>query len=223
MKRHRITRFVLCLSMLLSSAALVQAEHLAERRFGVRWHHQTPYISVSAVDFLSRDVQHKLRSGLPQTIVLQAIAYKSPSKKPVAAYAHTCRIVFDIWDEVFHVQRTTVQSQSSFVMKSPREINKICLDLQTVRLGDASLYRDKPGQSIYVALLVELNPLSEKTVERIRRWLVRPGGSKGLAEDSFYGSFVSLFINPRIGTADRSLRFRSQTLYVPHPAGASTP
>lgn len=223
MTRHPKARFALCVVLLLTCVALVQAANLAERRFGVRWHQQTPYISVSAVDFLSRDVQHKLRSGLPQTIVLQAIAYKSPSKKPLAAYAHTCRVVFDIWDEVFHVERVTLHSQSSFLMKSPHEIIKICLDLQRVRIGDPRVYRDKQGQDIYVALLVELNPLSEKTIERIRRWLVRPGGNKGLGEDSFYGSFVSLFVNPRIGTADRSLRFRSQTMHVPGASRTSKP
>ncbi len=196
---------------------------LSQRRFGGGWVGQELSVDVSVADFLNRDVQHKLRSGLPQTLVMQTVVYTDKSKKPLVAYAQTCRVVFDIWDEIYRVERLTPRQQNTFLLHTPAEISKVCLELQKVRLGNAGIFQDRVGDSVYVGLLVELNPLSEKTVERIRRWLVRPGGSKGLADDSFYGSFVSLFVNPRIGTADRTLRIRSQTMQVPGRKGVKRP
>jgi hypothetical protein len=58
--------------------------------------------------------------------------------------------------------------------------------------------------------LIELNPLSSSTLARIRRWLARPRGDYNVEGKSFFGSFVSLFVNDRIGAAERVLRLRSQ-------------
>ncbi len=209
---------------LASLAVSAQNAPLGKRRFGIRWMGYVPEVDVSAADFVTRDVKKKLQSGLPQTIVVQVLAYQGKSKKkPLSAYAHSCRVVFDIWEETYHLEQLTPDRRSTFVVADPSEIVKTCLELRHIRLGDSSVFRDRSGQEVYVQVVVELNPLSDKTLERIRRWLVRPGGSKGLAEDSFYGSFVSLLVNPRVGSAERTLQFRSQVFRVPARLGAKRP
>jgi hypothetical protein len=48
----------------------------------------------------------------------------------------------------------------------------------------------------------------------MRRWLTRPAGSASLDRStSFFGSFVSVFVNPKLPEADRVLRIRSQPFY----------
>ena len=53
-------------------------------------------------------------------------------------------------------------------------------------------------------------PSAATTIARIRRWLSRPRGEYNVETKSFFGSFVSLFVNDRIGSAERVLRVRSQ-------------
>ncbi|MCA9586650.1 MAG: hypothetical protein KC657_14945, partial [Myxococcales bacterium] len=61
-------------------------------------------------------------------------------------------------------------------------------------------------------VIVEVNPVSPKTLEQMRKWVSRPAGSTGIGPgDALFGSFVGLFVR-QIGNADRTLRFRSQAL-----------
>jgi hypothetical protein len=57
-----------------------------------------------------------------------------------------------------------------------------------------------------------LNPISEDLLIEVRRWLVQPArGQRRLgAGDSFFGSFVSIFVNPRIEDSERQVHFVSQ-------------
>jgi hypothetical protein len=52
-------------------------------------------------------------------------------------------------------------------------------------------------------------------LEQIRRWVSRPPGSGAVSPgDSLFGSFVGLFV-ARIGKADRTISFRTQTFVMP--------
>ena len=65
----------------------------------------------------------------------------------------------------------------------------------------------------------DLNPISEDLLADVRRWLVQPArGQRRLgAGDSFFGSFVSIFVNPRIEDSERQVRFVSQPFALPAP------
>jgi hypothetical protein len=75
----------------------------------------------------------------------------------------------------------------------------------------------------------DLNPISDDLLADVRHWLVEPArGQRRLgAGDSFFGSFVSIFVNPRIEDAERQLRFVSQPFTFtsappsPGPSGGS--
>jgi hypothetical protein len=61
-------------------------------------------------------------------------------------------------------------------------------------------------------VIVEVNPVNAQMVEQMRRWVSRPAGSTGIGPgDALFGSFVGLFVR-QIGTADRTLRFRTQAI-----------
>jgi hypothetical protein len=58
----------------------------------------------------------------------------------------------------------------------------------------------------------DLNPISEELVTNVRRWLSRPSGrGKTGSGDNFFGSFVSVFVNPRIEDSERLVQIVSQT------------
>ena len=70
------------------------------------------------------------------------------------------------------------------------------------------------GPHYYLAMVAELNPVSQETMAEVRRWLTRPAGSTRLnRETSFFGSFVSIFVNAKLPEAERVVRARSQPFY----------
>jgi hypothetical protein len=53
----------------------------------------------------------------------------------------------------------------------------------------------------------------------MRRWLSHPSGrGRAGSGDSFFGSFVSVFVNPRVDDSERLLQVVSQSFVL--PAGA---
>jgi hypothetical protein len=93
---------------------------------------------------------------------------------------------------------------------------RACLDVRALTLGAADAFDKYQGKNVYFAAIVELNPLSSDTVQRIRRWLSRSGTGQ-MRADAFFGSFVSIFVSRRMGSAEATLAFRSQPFVVPPP------
>ena len=193
--------------------ARAQAQ-VAHRTIGVRWDHGAPQLSFSARDVVNSDVRRKLESGLPQTIVTRVYAYPEAGGEPIAVALQSCRVVYDLWEEVYRVQVQTASSDRSESASSVEGVVRRCLTATNVPVGAAAQYVARRATRVYFAALVEINPMSPDTVQRIRRWLARPGGGR-LEGDAFFGSFVSLFVNRRIGAAERTLSFRSQPVPVP--------
>ncbi|MFM2420139.1 MAG: hypothetical protein RL385_4862 [Pseudomonadota bacterium] len=203
--------------LVLSCAFAVRAEDGTSRRtMGLVQQAGTLYTYFSARDLVGPEALARFDSGLPQRIVVQHFVYTEGGTEPIAVAGQSCRIVFDLWQTVYRVEREVfggVQSVDSY--RTRAEVLERCLVFRKFPLGDVG----HAGKGkVYVATLLELNPLSSATLARIRRWLARPRGDYNTETKSFFGSFVSLFVNDRIGSAERVLRLRSQSVpLVPWP------
>lgn len=163
----------------------------------------------SARDLMNQGALKKLDSGLPQRIVVQHFVYAPGRVEPVAISGHSCRVVYDLWQAVYRVDYEAFGAAPiSYAYTTRAQVLERCL----VMRGSALAARSELGNAskLYVASLIELNPLSSSTVARIRRWLARSRGDYNVDGKAFFGSFVSLFVNDRIGAAERVLRLRSQ-------------
>lgn len=204
--------------MLLASAmtpiARAQNAQVFSRRLGVSWRSGIPHLSFSARDIANPALVKKLLSGLPQTLLMRVYAYPVSSREPAAVTAVSCRVAYDLWEEVFRVQLQTDQTDRAVIARSLSEVHELCLVMRQHGVGRAEDYARLSGRSIYFAVSVEQNPISRGTIERIRRWLSRPS-SNSMGGDAFFGSFVSLFVNRQIGAAERLLQFRSPAHVVP--------
>lgn len=204
---------VVAVAIVAAGAPVAEAQ-VTSRRMGVRWNDAVPHLTFSARDLVNADVRRKLESGLPQTLVMRTYAYPQRGRRPIAVAARSCRVVYDLWEEVYRVQVQSETEDRSATLSSIDQVLARCLVARSVAVGADAEWGPLRGQSVYFAVLVELNPLSPDTVQRIRRWLARPGGRR-VDGEAFFGSFVSLFVNRRIGDAERTVRFRSQAIEVP--------
>ncbi|HEY5090651.1 MAG TPA: hypothetical protein VIK30_11820, partial [Polyangia bacterium] len=144
--------------------------------------------------------------------------------EPVAVGVQRAEIVYDIWDERFNVRATRgLGAEQRAVAPTADEAIWRATALVDFPLTDAK--RLRPDERYVVVVRGDLNPISEDLLVEVRRWLVQParGERKLGAGDSFFGSFVSIFVNPRIEDSERQVRFVSQSFVPGNLAPAPPP
>ena len=212
----QIAALLLLLCSALPISVLAQpSEDIETRAIKAKWSKGAPRVSFPVPEARDNKIAKGLKSGLPQTIVTRLYAY-TESGKPVAVSVRSCRVVYDLWEDVYRVQVQTERTAGSRVLRDVEQVRRACLRIDDQPLGSGARFDEYRNRRIYFAAMIEVNPLSEKTVERIRRWLARPAGRDSLtSSDAFFGSFVSIFVNRQIGSAERVFRFRSRPVKVP--------
>jgi hypothetical protein len=204
----------IALALVFFATSLALADEIDARTMGIWWQRGVPHLYYSARDLITSEGTRKLDSGLPQRIAVQHFVYAHPGTEPLVVAGHGCKVVYDLWQGVYRVEYEQLGVASQMLaFRSRAEVLERCLVMRGAPLGEASDYL--PGQRLYVAALIQLNPLSNTTVARIRRWLSRPRGEFNGDGKAFFGSFVSLFVNDRIGSAERVIRLKSQDFEQP--------
>jgi hypothetical protein len=204
----------LALAVMFASASALAEPLVTARPMLVSWLGHVPVLSFSTADFVNASVTEKLNSGLPQRIVTRVYAYPETGEEPITVSALSCRVVYDLWEGGYRVQTQSDKSDRSFVANDIATVVRSCLDVRTLAIGDSETFGRYRNRRVYFAAIVELNPLSPDTVQRIRRWLSKSGGGQ-LRGDAFFGSFVSIFVSRRLGSAEQSMAFRSEVFSVP--------
>jgi hypothetical protein len=170
-------------------------------------------VSFSYRDVVDAEITKKLASGLPTVIAMRGYVFRESGGDPIALTAKSCRIVYDLWDEVFRIQLAQPGGTTSVVAVNVEGVLRNCAEARRISLVDRALLAS--SGRYFVAALVEVNPVSPEMLDRIRKWVTRPTSAIGPG-DSLFGSFVGLFV-ARIGDADRKLAFRTPTFTPPNP------
>ena len=194
------------------SGAKLPNKKLAQRKAKLATHRKWVTMTVSYRDVVNPAIRRKLLSGLPTVIASRAYVFPEKSPRPVALSVKTCRIVFDLWDEVFRIDLKQAGKDRQTVAVNVEGVLRRCAEATKQPVVAT---RSLNGQQRYfVAVMVEVNPLSKEMMDRIKRWVSRPKGAGTVGPgDSLFGSFVGLFIT-HVPDADRALSFRTQA-FVP--------
>jgi hypothetical protein len=157
-----------------------------------------------------------LDSGFPSTVVIRTWIYPKDSSEPVAFQLIQRTVVYDIWDEEYVLRLDEPGGPRKTVkVKYKAEALTLLTALDGIPIGKLS---DLPFEQVYMlAVVAELNPVSKETLAEVRRWLSQGTGGGLDRGGAFFGSFVSVFVNPKIADADRVLRLRSQPFFRPKP------
>ena len=214
MRALRIAALVAACSALHAPAPVAAQDGMPERRMGVTWRDGRPTVHFSAVDLADASVQEALQGGLPQTLVLRIVAQR-PGGEIVAATARVCEVRYDVWTEDYHVAIDDPGRHRVASLRSMDAVLRSCLVADRIPVGTSADFASLHHQRVRFIVTVELNPISPETLQRLRRWLSRPAGGGRAGGQAFFGSFVSLFVNRSIGSAERTLRFRSRRREVP--------
>jgi hypothetical protein len=156
-----------------------------------------------------------LNNGIPSTVVIRIQVTPRDSDTPVAQQLIQRSVVYDVWDEIYTVRLDEPTGRKTVKAKYRAEALKWLTAIENIPVAKLDVL---PLERIFVLkMVVELNPVSKETLAEVRRWLSQGNGGGLERGGTFFGSFVSVFYNPKIADADRVLRIRSQPFYRPTP------
>ena len=169
-------------------------------------------VTTAFTELLDRKAYERLKSGFATTIVARIYVFRKDKELPVSMAMASLRAVYDLWDEVYVVRIDGPQGRVTSRYKSQADALRALTSFEECPI--APLADIPQGPLHYMAMVVELNPVSKELLAEMRRWLTRSSGSARLdRSSSFFGSFVSVFVNPKLPEADRILKYRSQPFY----------
>ena len=158
-----------------------------------------------------------LNTGIPSTVVIRVQITPRDADTPVAEQLIQRSVVYDVWDEVYtiHFDQPGPNGHQTLRVKFRAEALKWLTAIDGLPLAKLSVL--PVGQVFVLKMVVELNPVSKETLAEVRRWLSQGNGGGLDRGGAFFGSFVSVFYNPKVADADRVLRIRSQPFYRSPP------
>lgn len=198
---------------LVAAAPLARAEdgvELRRMRFAERGGNLT--VSVSFSELFDAAAYERLDSGIASLIVVRVYVYKKGEEMPVSFVLANIRIAYELWDKIYEVRIEGPLGVRELEFDRRSEAFKAITTLD--RFPIAPLSRVSVGPHYFLGMVIELNPISRELLAEVRKWLSqRPGRSRLNAGSSFFGSFVSIFVNPKLAEADRIIKLRSQPFY----------
>ena len=149
---------------------------------------------------------------LATVIVVRLYVYRKGEALPVSYALLSIRIVYDLWVERYEVRVDGPSGRQNGSYARLDQAYKVITEIGDVPVANLT---DIPvGPHHYLGMVAELNPISDETMAEVRRWLTRPAGAASVDRGtSFFGSFVSVFVNAKLPQADRVVRVRSQPFF----------
>ena len=161
----------------------------------------------TSVNVLDASAYNRLDDGLPSTVLIRVWLSPTGKGRVVAAALLRRQIVYDLWDEVYTVVTAGPTGRRTVQVKFKAEALKLLTAVDVALTGVDAL---DPATSYTATVQAELNPVSASNLAEVRRWLTEGSGGGLDRGGSFFGSFVSVFVNPKLPAADRVLRLTSQ-------------
>jgi len=154
-----------------------------------------------------------MATGIVSTVVIRIQITPRDSNEPVAEQLIKRSVIYEVWDEVYTLQLEEPGGTRKLSVKAHSEALKWLTAINDLPIARLAVL---PVDQVFVLkMVVELNPVSRETLAEVRRWLSQGNGGGLDRGGAFFGSFVSVFYNPKIADADRVLRIRSQPFYRP--------
>jgi hypothetical protein len=199
---------------LLAGIPAAHAEAPDVRTVGISRKDDKLVASVGLEDLFRANDLERLLSGFSTRVLIRVVVVHDEDGDAVAQAMRLSEVVYDLWDEKLRVRISTEQAAKAEtqVVSTPKAA--VALAASLVQFPVAAMDKLQPG-TYHLAIRADLNPISEELVTNVRRWLSRPSRGRPGSGDSFFGSFVSVFVNPRIDDSERQLQIVSQPFVPP--------
>jgi hypothetical protein len=169
-------------------------------------------ISVGFREMFDAQLTKRLKSGFPTTVVMRVYLYRKRDGAPVSFAVRTLKAWYDLWKDRYGVEIRDHRGTTSRRFRDQRAVVDRLTSLW--RFPIARIDQIQKGAQYFVAVIAEVNPVDERLLAEVRRWLRNPhGGHRQVGGESFFGSFVSIFVNNKIRRAEKTFRVKTQPFY----------
>ena len=221
MTGRRFFWVVAALTLVLASAPPAQAQapatptspaQLPARQANFAWDKALLRASFSYRDILTPLLMSKLSNGLPNVLAMRAYVFEAGAANPLALAVKTCVVSYDVWDEIYRIKLTGPEGSRDTAAVNVDGVLRLCTEARDLPIADRALMN--AGAPHFLAVIVDVNPVSSDMLTQLQKWVQRPMGSTAIAPgNALFGAFVGLFVR-NIGASDRTLQFRTQP-FVP--------
>ncbi|MBK6847245.1 MAG: hypothetical protein IPG96_06760 [Proteobacteria bacterium] len=165
-------------------------------------------ISVGFRELFDAELRQRLDSGFVMTVAQTLALHVTSDARPIVVLQRTLRAVYDLWDEQYLVTIADSAGERRLRLRQQREVVDVLTSWWRHPL--AAPTSPRPATGYFFTGLAQVNPISDQALSQVRRWLRRPSRKqRSGGGESFFGSFVSIFVNARIAQAERSFVFRT--------------
>lgn len=171
-------------------------------------------VSVGLQDLFGARDMERLLSGFSTRVLIRVALVRDDQNESVAQAVRISEIVYDLWDEKLRVRVSNEKPGRAEAHEASTPKAAVDIATSLVDFAIADVGKLDPNALYHVSLRADLNPISDELVTNVRRWLSRPGSRAGSGE-TFFGSFVSVFVNPRVEDSERMLGLISQPFQIP--------
>jgi hypothetical protein len=205
----------LVVAALVALASPAHADDDTDEPTHMRFIERADQLTVSAKisALFDRAAYEALNSGFPSTILINTFVYEKGDPKPIDDRTVIWTVVYDLWDENYVIRLG--EHAKPIKVKYQSEALKILTTVEDLPV--TTLDKVPYDDVFYLRMTVLLNPVDQKTLTEVRRWLSQGTGGGLDRGGVFFGNIVSVFVNPKIADADRVLKLRSQPFFRPKP------
>jgi hypothetical protein len=218
--RQHTARLMTLVALSVGSPSLALADtprptapgDLPVREANFAWDENLLRASFAFSDMVDDPLAQKLSSGPSSTIALRAYVIRQGETTPVALAVQTCVVSYDLWDDVFHVRLTTASGTTQPPVANLRGVERVCFRAQDLPVTPRNAL--KAGVPHFLAVIVDVNPVSEEVRAQMHQWMQRPIGAADVGPgDALFSAFALLLFRD-VGGSDRTLSFRTRP-FVP--------
>jgi hypothetical protein len=169
-------------------------------------------ISVRFDELFEPRMVKRLKSGFPTSVVMRVFIYTKAGGEPIVVQARTLHAVYDLWDEVYLVNIEERGAKRQLRFKKQEQAHRELTQLSRFPLLE--IKRVALQEFYFAAIIVEVNPMRPEVLAEVQRWLRTPyRRHQQVGGESFFGSFVSIFVNNKVRRAEKTLKLRTQLFY----------
>lgn len=160
-------------------------------------------VSLGYRDVVDSEIRRKLSRGLPTTIVLTGTLYDGRSREALSTTAQTCKITWHVWNEAYRIEITRPEGSRTGWTTTLEGVLRRCAQARNLLIATSE--QVEPGTAVFLQASVQVNPVSQEVLKKIKRWVSRPLRTGTAAPgDALFSTFTGLFMR-RIGEAERKM------------------
>ncbi len=165
-------------------------------------------VSAQYQEVFTPRLRQRLSNGFTSRILVDVVMREVKKKTPVAAGLLRLTILYDIWEESFHVRQESGAGRKDVHLRSMKELIALCGSLRQLALVPTRELKE--GAKVRIEVRITVNPTSAELRSKVRRYLANPDGRGHIGSPrSFFGSFSRIFVNEKDMQADMVYTYRS--------------